>query len=298
MRLPLIAAEVDRRVNSAGPRLRLGASDYANLLLTNSPPRRLLSRLMGRFSRIRQPLLRDLSLALWRRFGDLDLADAKKSRFDSVHDCFTRELRDGARPIDADPAVLASPCDAIVGACGAIGGDDIIQAKGLVYRLDELLCDPALARRFAGGCFATLRLTAGMYHRFHSPHDCTVERVTYVHGDAFNVNPPAVARIPRLFCRNERAIVRCRLTDGALLALVPVAAILVAGIRVKFAELPPRGAPEFDPAARLLKGDEMGWFEHGSTILMFAPPGFALCPGIEPGRRLRVGERLMQRQSD
>jgi len=285
-------------MNSRPPRQRLSPLDYANLIVTNGLPRRALSRLMGRFSRIRQPLLRDLSIALWQRFGGLDLADAKKLRFDSVHDCFTRELRNGARPIDADPAVLASPCDAIVGACGAIVGNDLIQAKGLAYPLDELLCDPALARRFAGGCYTTLRLTAGMYHRFHAPHDCTVERVTYVAGDAFNVNPPAVARIARLYCRNERAVVRCRLPDGAPLALVPVAAILVAGIRLHFAELPPLGAPELDCAAQLSKGVQMGWFEHGSTILLFTPRGFELCPGIAPGRRIRVGERLLQRHVD
>ncbi len=276
-------------------RQRLGALGYLNLILTNAWPRRRLSRLMARFSRIRQPLVRDLSIALWRRFGDLDLTDAKKSHFDSVHDCFTRELREGARPIDPDPAVLASPCDAIVGAGGVILGNDLIQAKGLVYGLDELLCDPGLARRFAGGCYATLRLTAGMYHRFHAPHDCAVQRVAYVPGDAFNVNPPAVARIPRLFCRNERAVLHCRLHDGAPLALVPVAAILVAGIRLRFAELPPPGALTIDCAVPLAKGEEMGWFEHGSTILLFAPPGFELCPGIAPGRRVRVGERLMRR---
>jgi phosphatidylserine decarboxylase len=272
------------------------ALQYANLLVTNGLPRRAVSRLLGRFSRIRQPLVRDLSLALWRHFGDLDLADARKSRFDSVHDCFTRELREGARPIDVDPAVLASPCDAIVGACGTVVGNDLVQAKGLVYPLDELLCDPALARRFAGGSYATLRLTAGMYHRFHAPHECTVERVTYVHGDAFNVNPPAVARIPRLYCRNERAVVRCRLADGAPMAMVPVAAILVAGVRLGFVELPPRGGRRIDCAVRLAKGQQMGWFEHGSTILLFAPPGFSLCAGVAPGCRIRVGERLMQRR--
>jgi phosphatidylserine decarboxylase len=276
-------------------RQRLGALGYLNLVLTNAWPRRAVSRLMARFSRIRQPLVRDVSLALWQRFGDLDLADAKKSRFDSVHDCFTRELREGSRPIDPDPAVLASPCDAIVGACGAILGNDLVQAKGIVYRLDELLCDAAFARGFAGGCYATLRLTAGMYHRFHAPHDCTVEQVAYVPGDAFNVNPPAVARIPRLYCRNERAVLRLRLADGAPLALVPVAAILVAGIRLRFAELAPCGARTIACAARLAKGEQMGWFEHGSTILLVAPRGFELCPGIAPGRRVRVGHPLMRR---
>src|SRR5215470_18279817 len=95
-----------------------------NFLLTNRIPRRLVTRFMGWFSRIEQPLVRDLSIAVWRFFSDLDLSEAKKARFKSMHDCFTRELKAGARPIDADPAVLVSPCDAIVGASGAIAGTE------------------------------------------------------------------------------------------------------------------------------------------------------------------------------
>jgi phosphatidylserine decarboxylase len=286
-------------MNTRVARTPLTALDRLNFVVTNQVPRVLLTRLMGRFSRIRQPLVRDLSIALWQRFGDLDLRDAKKSRFDSVHDCFTRELRDGARPVDADPAVLASPCDAIVGACGHIDGSMVLQAKGLAYALEDLFCDARLARAHAAGCFATLRLTAGMYHRFHAPHDCVVEQVTHVPGDAFNVNPPAVAWIERLYCRNERAVIRARLLcEGQPITLVPVAAILVAGIRLHFLDLllhqRYRGPREVPCVAALAKGQEMGWFEHGSTILVFAPRGFVLCEGIEPGTAIRVGERLMR----
>ncbi len=276
-------------------RERLSLREAVNLALTNGVPRRALTRLMGRISRIRHPWVHRPAIALWRRFGGLDLADARKTRFDSVHDCFVRELRDGARPIDPDPQVLTSPCDAIVGACGPLLGRDVIQAKAIAYPLDELLCDADLARRFADGCFATLRLTAAMYHRFHAPHDLTVEQVDHVPGDAFNVNPPAVARIRRLYCRNERAVIRARLRGGGHpLALVPVAAILVAGIRLRFVDLPLRGAGSLRCAASLRKGEEMGWFEHGSTILVFAPSGFVLCDGVARGRRIRVGEPLMR----
>jgi phosphatidylserine decarboxylase len=290
-------------MNTRSSETRLGALDRLNFVLTNRVPRALLTRLMGRFSRIRQPLVRDLSIALWQRFGDLDLRDAKKSRFDSVHDCFTRELRDGARPIDADPDVLASPCDAIVGACGPVFGADVFQAKGLAYRLAELLNDDELAHTYRDGCYATLRLTAGMYHRFHAPHDCTVEQVTLVPGDLFNVNPPAVALIERLYCRNERAVIRCRLRQGAeLLTLVPVAAILVGSIRLHFVDLllhrGYRGPQRIDCAAALSKGAEMGWFEHGSTLLVFAPKAFALCDSISAGARIRMGQRLMRRLGD
>src|SRR5919198_1121555 len=97
---------------------RLLQQEDVNFLLTNRIPRRLLTRFMGWFSRIEQPLIRDLSIGIWRFFSDLDLSEARTTQFRSMHDCFTRELKDGARPIDHDPAVLVSPCDAIVGAHG------------------------------------------------------------------------------------------------------------------------------------------------------------------------------------
>jgi phosphatidylserine decarboxylase len=270
-----------------------------NFLLTNRVPRRLLTRFMGWFSRIEQPLVRDLSIGVWRLFCDVDLAAAKETRFASLHDCFVRELRDGARPIDLDPAVLVSPCDGIVGACGSIAGNELLQIKGRPYRLQDLLGDPDLARRHRDGRYVTLRLTAGMYHRFHAPHDCTVEQVAYIPGDAWNVNPPALKRVDRLYCRNERALVRTRLAaSGHVVTLVPVAAILVAGIRLRFLDLlfnlGSGEAAVIACEARLRKGEEMGWFEHGSTIIVLAPDGFVLCDGVQEGRAIRMGQPLMR----
>src|ERR1700758_4723516 len=100
------------------PILRLLAQEDLNFLLTNRIPRRLATQFIGWFSQIEQPLVRDASIALWRFFSDLDLSEAKKTQFHSLHDCFIRELKDGARPIDSDPETFVSPCDAIVGACG------------------------------------------------------------------------------------------------------------------------------------------------------------------------------------
>ena len=171
-------------------------------------------------------------------FSDLDLSDAKKSQFTSLQDCFTRELKEGARPIAADPAMLVSPCDAIVGACGTFDGGTVVQAKGFPYTLAELLGDASLAPQYEGGQFVTLRITPTMYHRFHAPHDLKVEHVTYISGDTWNVYPIALKRVERLFCRNERAVLRCRLTaSGTPIALVPVAAILVASIRLHCADV-------------------------------------------------------------
>jgi len=272
--------------------------EQLNFLLTNRVPRRLLTRFMGWFSRIEQPLVRDISIGLWRLFCDVDLSDAKKQEFASLHDCFVRELKDGARPIDAAPMVLVSPCDAIVGACGTVSGGELLQIKGRAYPLQELLGDRARADEYAGGTYVTLHLTAGMYHRFHAPHDCAVEQVAYIPGDVWNVNPAALKRVDRLYCRNERALVRTRLASGHVVTLVPVAAILVAGIRLRFLDLPFRlgdGAATVIPCeVRMRKGEEMGWFEHGSTIIVLAPAGFALCDDVQAGRIVRMGEPLMR----
>src|SRR5262249_55252096 len=159
----------------------------------------------------------------------------KQQRFDSLHACFTRALKPGMRPIEHDPQVLTSPCDAIVGASGRIEGDQLIQAKGFPYALGELLVDPALVDFYRDGHYVTPRLTASMYHRFHAPQDCTVNRVTYVAGDTWNVNPPALKRVAKLFCKNERAVIQTTLSaSGDIVTLVPVAAILVASIRLHF----------------------------------------------------------------
>jgi phosphatidylserine decarboxylase len=270
-----------------------------NFLLTNRIPRRLLTQFMGWFSRIEQPLVRDLSIGVWGFFSGLDLSEARTTQFPSMHDCFIRELKPGSRPIDRDPAVLVSPCDAIVGTSGTVAGTELFQVKGFPYSLEDLLGDPDLVDAHRNGRYVTLRLTSAMYHRFHAPHDCRVEQVTYISGDTWNVNPIALKRIEKLFCKNERALLRTRLAAGGhIVTLVPVAAVLVASIRLHFLDvlltLKHRGPNVMSCDARLSKGDEMGWFQHGSTIIVFAPDGFTLCEGVQEGATIRVGERLMR----
>jgi phosphatidylserine decarboxylase len=269
-----------------------------NFVLTNRIPRRLATRAFARFSRIENPLLARLAIGVWRQFADLDLRDSRVERFDSLHACFTRDLMPGARPIDPDATILTSPCDALVGAAGDIEGDMLLQVKGSTYALAELLASEARAQPYVNGKFVTLRLTASMYHHFHAPHDCTVERVAHVRGDRWNVNPPALARVPKLYCRNERAIVETVLRGGGWsVTLVPVGAILVSSIRFRFLDMnETAGAGDITiPCqASFSKGEEMGWFEHGSTVIVLAPKGFALLPSVRPGTRIRMGEPLMR----
>jgi phosphatidylserine decarboxylase len=279
----------------------LSQQEDLNFLLTNRVPRAALTRFMGWFSKIEQPLIRDLSIACWRLFSDLDLGEARKTSFKSLHDCFTRELRPGLRPPDPDPAVVVSPCDGIIGAFGAIADTELFQVKGAGYSLLDLLGDPALVEAHRNGRFITLRLTSSMYHRFHAPHDAAIEQVTFISGDTWNVNPIALKRIERLFCKNQRAVIRMRLKTGEILTLVPVAAILVASIRLHFLDIvlnaSHRGPARFPCDVSVRKGDELGWFEHGSTIIVLAPDHFEFCDNVSESATIRAGQPLMRNSS-
>ncbi len=279
--------------------LRLMQQEDINFLLTNRIPRQLLTRFMGWFSKIEQPLVRRISIAAWRMFADLHLEEAKKAHFSSLHDCFIRELKPGARPVDSDPALLTSPCDAIVGACGRLDGIQVLQAKGFPYTLHDLLGDNELASAYRDAVYVTLRITSSMYHRFHAPHDGRVKKVTYFSGDTWNVNPIALKRVERLFCKNERALIRMQLEAGGHeVLLVPIAAVLVASIRLHFLDvllhLRYAGPNVIDCDAPFAKGEEMGWFQHGSTILVFAPQGFVLPERVQDGGTIRAGQPLMR----
>jgi phosphatidylserine decarboxylase len=277
----------------------LSQQEDLNFLLTNRIPRAALTRFMGWFSKIEQPLVRDLSIKCWRLFSDLDLGEARKTSFKSLHDCFTRELRPGLRPPDPDPSVVVSPCDAIIGAFGPIEDGKLFQIKGAPYSLLDLLGDPALVEAHRNGKFITLRLMSSMYHRFHAPHDCRIEQVTFIHGDTWNVNPIALKRIEQLFCKNERAVLRTRLATGEALTLVPVAAILVASIRLNFLDIVlnagTRGPTDFPCSVNVRKGDELGWFEHGSTIILLAPDHFEFCDTVRESARIFAGQSLMSK---
>jgi phosphatidylserine decarboxylase len=279
--------------------LRIFDQEDINFLLTNRIPRRLATQFIGWFSQIEQPFVRDASIALWKLFSDLDLSDAKRSEFKSLHDCFIRELKDGARPLDSATGIITSPCDAIVGAHGAIAGTELFQAKGFPYMLQDLLPDPALVDAHRNGRYVTLRLKSSMYHRFHAPYDGRIDKVIYVSGDTWNVNPIALQRVERLFCKNERAVIKTTLAPGGqAVTLVAVAAILVASIRLHCID----GLLNHDYRGRTViacdsvfkKGDELGWFQHGSTIIVFAPDGFEFCDNVREGVAIKMGQPLLR----
>jgi len=282
------------------PVSRLSPMERLNFLLTNRLPRRWLTLAMGRFSKIEIPFVKQLSIGLWQLFvDDLRLFEARKQEFTSLHDCFVRELKPGARLLDEDPAVLVSPCDAVVGEFGSIHGLEVLQAKGFPYTISELLVDQELADRYRDGRFVTLRLKSSMYHRFHAPCDARIDEVRYISGETWNVNPIALKVVERLFCKNERAVIELHLRNqDATIALVPIAAVLVASMRINGLNQPLdlryRGPNNLPLRRRVEKGDELGYFEHGSTIVVFAPPTFRFSESLETGKTIRMGQALLR----
>jgi phosphatidylserine decarboxylase len=277
----------------------LNTQEKLNFLVTNRIPRQLATQFIGWFSKIESPLLTRVSIAIWSLFSeDLRLQDAKKTEFKSLQECFTRELKDGLRTIDSDADTVISPCDAVVGEFGKIQGKTVLQAKGFPYDLNELIPDRNLCERYKNGTFITLRLKSSMYHRFHAPVDCNVKKVNYISGDTWNVNPVALKRVEKLFCKNERATIQLNTNENSgSITLVPVAAILVACMKFNFLpeplDLKYKGPNSIACNADFKKGDEMGYFQHGSTIILFASEGYDLVDEIDIGYRVNMGQALL-----
>ncbi len=302
--------------------MQLGTPDlgaWVNYVATNHLPRRAANRLMLSVSRNEHPWIAKPALWLWQRFADIDLTDARTTQFKSVHDCFTRELKVGARPVDQDPAALVSPCDGHIVATGCVERGQLLQVKGSNYPLAELLCDKTLAARFEGGTYITIRITSSMYHRMHAPADLQTHQLDYIPGDSFNVNPQTLRHLDGVYCKNERVVIHSRAqfdnTDVELL-IIPVAAILVGGIVLRclpahdsktemvvkeWAQSDPCGwtserkdkhVTRLTPAPMAAKGDELGRFEHGSTIVLILPQDAPTNLAVTTGTQIQAGQRL------
>ena len=280
----------------------LTQSERLNFLLTNRIPRRFFTRFMGWYSGIENKTLTKVSIAIWKLFAnDLDLDESRKKSFSSLHDCFIRELKEGARSIDQRETIITSPCDAIVGACGNIEGTTLFQAKGFPYEISDLIPDKLLQEKYRDGIYVTLRLKSSMYHRFHAPVNCRVNKINYISGDTWNVNPIALKRIEKLYCKNERAVVELMMdADDSSITLVPVAAILVASMKFNCLQenldMKYQGPNIISCDAKYNKGDEMGYFQHGSTIILFATSDFALTNGITSNVQIKMGQALLSKQ--
>jgi phosphatidylserine decarboxylase len=266
-------------------------------------PQKLLSRLVLAATRWRFRPWKDLLIRAIARIYRIDVAEAASAQlgdYPHFNAFFTRALKPGARPLDADPTSVLMPADGHVSQLGAIEAGTIFQAKGHAYTAAALLGDQAAAAPFNDGVFATVYLSPRDYHRVHMPLAGRLRETRHVPGRLFSVSPATVAEVPELFARNERLV--CLFdTDHGPMAVVLVGAMLVSGVETVWGgvEIPPyaknivtkdfRNAPA--PVA-LERGAELGRFNMGSTVILLLPKGFSLNPMLGAGTSVRMGQRL------
>lgn len=269
-------------------------------------PKHLLSRITGRFAAARAGWFTQVAIRAFIRNFSVDMSEAADSdpkSYKTFNDFFTRPLKEGVRPLLAEGQQLAHPVDGTVSQAGPIHQGTIVQAKNHDYSVATLLGgDEALAAEFDGGEFATIYLAPRDYHRIHMPCDGVLREMIYVPGDLFSVNPLTAQHVPNLFARNERVVAVFDTEQGPF-SIVLVGATIVASIETVWAGTvaPPRGPgvhrwsyPKAGPTAVSLKrGDEMGRFKLGSTIVMTFPKDTVDWEDdLVPGQTTRMGTIL------
>lgn len=268
-------------------------------------PHHALSRLVHWLTRLEKPAaLKNLAIRGFAALYDVDLSDAshrEPSAYRSFNEFFARPLKDGARPLEEGSDLVSSPVDGTVSQVGTLDGARILQAKGHWYRVDELLGGLPHAKQFIGGRFATIYLAPHNYHRIHMPVDGRLVAMAHVPGRLFMVNPATAESLPGLFTRNERVAAVFE-TDNGPMAVVMVGALLVGSIETVWAgEVTPPTSDHpthFDygerlPPIELRRGEELGRFNMGSTVIvLFGPGQTAWKPNLAPGIPLRMGQTI------
>ena len=281
----------------------------AFVLLQHILPRHWITALVWRIARIRHPGIKNFLITQFARAFDVDLEEVKLSvpdDFATFNDFFIRELADGARPIDDDAEAIVSPVDGTVSVAGTIRADRIFQAKGIDYSLGDLLAtDLNEVEHYIDGQFATIYLAPYNYHRVHAPLAGDLVAARYVPGDLFSVNEATVSKLDGLFRRNERLIMHFR-TDHGPAALIFVGALNVGSISTPWTgEIRPRHSGVVDVLdisshpTTVAKGDLLGWFNMGSTVILLLPKGASEWDDdLEPGETLRMGEEIGELKGD
>ena len=269
-------------------------------------PKHAVSRLVGKFAAAQAGWLTTKAITWFIKKYKINMAEAKlknASDFKTFNDFFTRELEDGARIINDDTSTLCYPVDGEISQQDDIVDDQLIQAKGFNYSLTTLLGgDEETAAPFQGGKFSCIYLAPKDYHRIHMPMTGTLREMIYVPGDLFSVNPLTANNVPNLFSRNERVVTIFDTKKGPM-AMVLVGATIVASIETVWAGTitPPAGKDIFKwhypatgvDAIHLNKGDEMGRFKLGSTVVAtFAPNMVEFNAQAGPNTVTRLGEHF------
>ncbi len=275
------------------------------LLLQHILPKRLITALVYRLARIRVRAIKDLLIRSFLKIYTVNLDEVARSvpdEFVSFNDFFIRELNSDSRPIDSSASSIVSPADGFISAVGHIEKNSVLQAKGLDYSLEELLAtDLHEAQSYYDGSFATIYLAPFNYHRVHAPFAGELVAARYVPGTLFSVNQMTVSKFRGLFVRNERLICHFRTAAGPYV-LILVGAMNVGSITTPWTgELRPRKGNIVEnidlqrttPPRSADKGDLLGWFNMGSTVILLLPPH--VCEwrsGLGSGDALRMGEAI------
>ena len=267
-------------------------------------PQLYLTQFAGWFAQQKWGALTHFVIKIFVKKYNVDMSEAKKENFsdyESFNQFFIRELKDDARKINENPTALCLPADGRVSQIGHIDDDRLLQAKGHFFSLSDLLAgDEELVNTFKNGEFATIYLSPRDYHRVHMPCDATLRKMIYVPGDLFSVNPFLAEHVPNLFARNERVI--C-VFDTAFCPMVQilVGATITASMSTVWAGVinPPRTGEvkvwtyQGDSAIKLTKGQEMGAFQLGSTVInLFPANSVVLADHLEVDVPVRIGEIL------
>ena len=265
-------------------------------------PHHLLSRLVHWFMRIRVKMIKNLQISVISKLAGVDWSESQLqdlADFEHFNAFFTRELAKNLRPIDPNPLSFVAPCDGKISQSGRITSDRILQAKGQHYSLNALLAHDPAAREFINGFFHTIYLSPRDYHRVHMPMNGRLQRMIHVPGRLFSVAPYTVRQVPNLFARNERVISLFETTHG-MMGLVLVGAMLVSSMQTVWSGVvtPPSGKKvvSVDMTRRkikLSKGQEMGRFNMGSTVILLLPPGaVSLLEDYQPDDIVVMGQKL------
>ncbi|WP_199527671.1 archaetidylserine decarboxylase [Pseudoalteromonas sp. bablab_jr004] len=255
--------------------------DKFKIAMQYAMPKHFISRMVGKLAAAKAGGLTTALIKLFIKQYKIDMSEAKypdPAHYKTFNEFFTRPLKEGIRPLAEESDMIAHPVDGAISQLGDVVDGQIIQAKGHDYSLQALLGGKEEdTAPFLGGKFATIYLAPKDYHRIHMPVDGTLSKMIYVPGDLFSVNPLTAQNVPNLFARNERVVAIFETEIGPL-AMVLVGATIVASIETIWAGTvtPPAGKDVFswnyptkgDNAITLKKGEEMGRFKLGSTVIL------------------------------
>ena len=265
-------------------------------------PQHFLSRNVYVLMRCESKWVKNTLIRLISRIAGINYDEALSpdpADYASFNAWFTRALKPGARAFDTDPKAFLSPCDGKISETGSLLENRILQAKGKDYSLQELLANDPVCSQLADGYFSTIYLSPKDYHRIHMPLTGHLQRMIHVPGRLFSVAPYTVRQVSGLFARNERVITIFE-TDSGPLVMVLVGAMLVSSTETVWAgEVTPNKNKEVtvtdysNENISLAKGDEMGRFNMGSTVILLMPPGaLKSLADLGSGDLVKVGQRL------